>query len=126
MTKKIFLIIRCTIITKQIWSCLEDTYLQASKYEEFQLKQQIQFVKLGTKTIDEYIKEFKEICDSFMVINKPMDEDRKVINFARGLGRKLKTLRTVMLGKPPYHTFNQFVHNLRGFKMREEIDEQGR
>ncbi|OIT03203.1 hypothetical protein A4A49_57448, partial [Nicotiana attenuata] len=51
-----------------------------------------------------------------------MTED-KVINFARGLGSKYKTLRTVMLGKAPYPTFNQFVIALRGFEMREDGEE---
>ncbi|KAH0647646.1 hypothetical protein KY290_033637 [Solanum tuberosum] len=91
--ESIFLIIGCSI-AKQIWSCLEDTYLQASKDKEFQLKQQLQTVKLGTKSIDEYIKEFKGICDSLVAIHKPMDEDSKVINFARGLGNKYKTFRS--------------------------------
>ncbi|OIT38994.1 hypothetical protein A4A49_56276, partial [Nicotiana attenuata] len=91
---------------------------------EFQLKQQLQTVTLGTKSIDEYIKEFKGICDSLTAIHKPLDEDKKVINFARGLGSKYKTFCTVMLGKPPYPTFNQFVNALRGFEMREDIDEQ--
>lgn len=87
------------------------------------MKQQLQTVNLGTKSIDEYIKEFKGICDSLVAIHKPMDEDIKVINFARGLGNKYKTFRTVMLGKPPYPTFNQFVTALRGFEMREEADD---
>lgn len=114
-----FLIIGCSTAGK-IWSCLEDTYLQASKDKEFQLKQQLQTVKLGSKSIVEYIKEFKEICDSLMAIQKPLDEDRKVINFARGLGSKYKTIRTVMLGKAPYPNFNQFINALRGFEIRED------
>ncbi|KAH0679474.1 hypothetical protein KY284_020559 [Solanum tuberosum] len=117
--ESIFLIIGCTTV-KQIWACLEDTYLQASKDKEFQLKQQLQAVKLGTKSIDEYIKEFKGICHNLMAIHKPSDEDSKFINFARGLGSNYKTLRTVMLRKAPYPTFNQFVNALRGLKMRED------
>ncbi|XP_070013052.1 uncharacterized protein [Nicotiana sylvestris] len=120
--ESMFLIIGCSM-AKQMWLCLEYTYLQATKDKEFQLKQQFQTVKLGSKSIDEYIKEFKEICDSLMAIHKPLDEDSKVINFARGFGSKYKTLRTVMLGKPPYPTFNQFVNALRGFEMREDTDD---
>lgn len=123
MTKEsMFLIIGC-LVAKQIWSCLEDTYLQASKDKEFQLKQQLQTMNLGTKSIDKYIKKFKGICDSLMAIHKPIDEDSKVINFARGLGSKYKTFRTVMLGKTPYPTFNQFVTTLRGFEMRKDADD---
>ncbi|KAH0646954.1 hypothetical protein KY284_034838 [Solanum tuberosum] len=64
------------------------SYLQPTKDKELQLKQQLQSLKLGTKTIDEYIKEFKGICDGLAAIHKPVDEDSKVINFARGLGLK--------------------------------------
>lgn len=67
------------------------------------------------KQIWAYIKEFKGICDILMVIHKHLDEDNKVINLARGLGSKYKTFCTVMLGKPPYPTFTQFLNSLRGF-----------
>lgn len=92
-----------------MWYYLEDTCLQASKYKKFQLKQQFQAVKLGTKIIDEYIKEFKRIWNSRIAIHKSLDEDSKTINFDRGLGSKYKTRRTVMLGKPPYPTFNEVM-----------------
>lgn len=42
--------------------CLEETYLQATKEKKFQLKQ-LQSVRLGTKNIDKFIKEFKGICE---------------------------------------------------------------
>ena len=70
---------------------LEDAYLQATKYKEFQLKEELQSVKLGATLIDEYIKKFKGICDGLAAMHKPVDEDSKVINFARGLGLKYKT-----------------------------------
>ena len=63
-------------------------------------------MKLGTKSIDEYIKEFKVICNGLAIIHNPVDENSKVINFARGLGLKYKTFRIVMLGKAPYPTLN--------------------
>ncbi|OIS99603.1 hypothetical protein A4A49_23651 [Nicotiana attenuata] len=47
----------------------------------------------------------------------------KVINFARGLGPKYKTFRTVMLGKAPYPTLSQLVTSLRGFDLREDEED---
>ena len=79
--------------------------------------------RLGTQKIDEYIKEFKGICDGFGNIHKSVDEDRKMVNFPRGLCNNFRTFRTVMLVKTPYPTFNQFVNALRGFDMREEEEE---
>ncbi|XP_015169970.1 uncharacterized protein [Solanum tuberosum] len=109
---------------KEMWETLKETYLQATKDKEFQLKQQLQTIRLGNKSTDEFLKEFKGICDGLAAIHKPVDEDSKVINFARGLGPKYKTFRTVMLGKPPYPTLNQLINALRGFDLREDDGEE--
>jgi len=120
--ESMYLIVGCST-AQEMWECLEETYLQATKDKEFQLKQQLQNIKLGAKKLDEYLKEFKGICDGLAAIQKPVDEDSKVINFARGLSLKYRTFRTVMLGKAPYPTLNQFVNTLRGFDMRENDEE---
>ncbi|KAH0647521.1 hypothetical protein KY290_033518 [Solanum tuberosum] len=44
------------------------------------------------------LKVFKAICDGLASIHKPVNDDSKVINFARGLGLKYKTIGTVMPG----------------------------
>lgn len=92
------------------------------KDKEFHFKQQLHNIRLGTKKLDEYLKEFKSICDGLAAIHNPIDEDNKIINFARGLGSKNRTFRPVMLGKTLYPTLNQFVNALRGFDMRGEDD----
>ena len=56
-------------------------------------------------------------------IHMSVYEDTKMINFPRGLGHNYKTLRTVMLVKTPYPTFNQIVDALTSFHMREEEEE---
>lgn len=50
-----------------MWACFEVTDLQARNNKEFQLKQQLQTIKLGSKSKDQYIKEFKGICDGIIV-----------------------------------------------------------
>jgi len=60
---------------------LEESYLQSTKYREFQLKQQLQSNRPRTKKVDEYIKEFKGICDSLAAIHKLVDKDSKVTIF---------------------------------------------
>lgn len=96
--ESMYLIVGC-FSAKEMWDNIEKTYLQATKDKEFQLKQQLQNIKFGSRTTDEYSKELKNICDGLEAIHKHVDEDSKVINFARGLGPKYKTFRTVMLGK---------------------------
>jgi len=118
-----YLIVGCNT-AKEMWETLEETYLQATKDKEFQLKQQLQTIRLGNKSTDEFLKEFKGICDGLAAIHKPVNEDSKVKNFARELGPKYKTFRTVMLGKPPYPTLNQLINALRGFDLREDDGEE--
>lgn len=61
MTKEsMYLIVGCTI-AKEMWECLEEAYLQATKEKKFQLKQLLQNIKLGSKKLDDYLKEFKGI-----------------------------------------------------------------
>lgn len=114
--ESVYLIVGCST-AKEMWGCMDEAYLHATKDKEFQLKKHLQNIKLGTKRLDEYLKEFKGICDGLSVIHKQVDEDIQVMNFSRGLGPKYKTFRTVMLGKAPYPTLNQFVNAFRGFDM---------
>ncbi|XP_075086379.1 uncharacterized protein LOC142169076 [Nicotiana tabacum] len=51
---------------------------------EFQLKQQLQTIKLGSRTIDAYLKEFKGICDGLAAIHKHVEDDSKLVTSLRG------------------------------------------
>lgn len=77
-----YMIVGC-LTDKEMWECLEKSYLQITKDKVFQLKKQLQSVRLETKKINEYIKVFKGICDGLATIHKYVDEYSKVINFAR-------------------------------------------
>lgn len=90
---------------KEMWEYFDKAYLEANKYKEFQHKQQLLNIMLGTKKLDEYIKEFKGICVGLAAIHKIVDEYPKVINFDKGLGSKYRTIRAIMLGNPLYTTF---------------------
>ncbi|KAH0741104.1 hypothetical protein KY290_034147 [Solanum tuberosum] len=77
--------------------------------------------KIRSSSSSNNCKEFKGICDGLAAIHKPVDEDSKLINFARGLGPKYKTFRTVMLGKGRVNYSqrrgnNNFNSRGRGFK----------
>ena len=87
-----YLIVGCST-AKKMWKCLEETYLQATKDKQFHFKQQLQSVRLGTKTIDEYIKEFKGICDGLATIHKPVDEDNKSDSFCKRYRSYLQDLQ---------------------------------
>ena len=73
-------------------------------------------INKGSRSIEEYHKEFKFIYDNLAAINKPVLDLDKVFQFARGLGNQYMDFRTTMLTKAPYPFFNQFVLALQGHK----------
>ncbi|KAK2656860.1 hypothetical protein Ddye_009912 [Dipteronia dyeriana] len=73
-------------------------------------------LRKGSKTLDEYLKEFKSICNNLVAIKKPVSDQDKVFQFAHGLGLKYIDFRTAMLTKPPYPSFSQFMLALQGYE----------
>ena len=70
----------------QIWTSLEEQLLPITVEKEGLLKNMIVTSKKGSRTLDEYLKEFKSICDNLAAIKKPISDLDKVFQFARGLG----------------------------------------
>lgn len=68
--------------TEKMRETLEETYLQITKDNEFQVKQQLQAIRLGNKSTDEYLKEHRDIFDGLEAIQKPIYEDSKLTNFS--------------------------------------------
>ena len=71
-------------------------------------------MKKGSRSVEDYLREFKSICDNLAAIKKPVSDMDKVFQFAHGLGGDYMHFRTTMLTKPPYPSFNQFVMALQG------------
>ncbi|XP_059650359.1 uncharacterized protein LOC132296147 [Cornus florida] len=114
--------------SKQIWNSLEEQLLPNTIEQEENLKDSLACLKKGSLSITEYIKKFKAICDNFASINKPIPETEKVFKLARGLGPKYQDFRMVMLSKPPYPSFTQFVLSLQNHEqmITEQREEEKR
>ena len=50
------------------------------------LKILLMTLKKGTQSLDEYLKAFNSICDSFVAIKRPIDDLDKVFQSMHGLG----------------------------------------
>nr|GLL27111.1 hypothetical protein L195_g010371 [Ipomoea trifida] len=102
--------------TYDVWSSLEEQLLPITIEKEGLLKNMLMTIKKGSRSLDDYTKEFKSICDNLAAIKKPVDDLDKVFQFARGLGAKYENFRLAMVTKPPYPTFNQFLLALQGYE----------
>uniref|UniRef100_A0A2N9F269 Reverse transcriptase Ty1/copia-type domain-containing protein n=1 Tax=Fagus sylvatica TaxID=28930 RepID=A0A2N9F269_FAGSY len=103
---------------REVWTSLEVAYLQATKEREIQLKRQLQMPKKEGTSLGEYLMQFKSICDSLAVIQKPVSDEDKTVQLSHCLGKKYEVFNTTMLSKPPFPTFNQFITALQGYDMR--------
>jgi hypothetical protein len=103
---------------REVWGCLEETYLQATKEREVQLKRQLQMPKPELTSLGDYLILFKSICDNLAAIEKPIYDEDKTVQLSHCLGKRYDVFVTTMLSKPPFPTFSQFVIALQGYDMR--------
>lgn len=113
----LYLVVGCKT-AKNVWDCLEENYLQATKEREVQLRRQMQQTKKGTQSLADYLKTFKAIFDGLAAIQKPVAEDDKVMYMSQGLGSRYEVLVTSMISKPPFPSYAQFVTALQSYNLR--------
>lgn len=61
-----------------IWKTFFDQLLPNTEDSEAQLKNNLYNLSKGTLSLDECIRKFKEICDKFVAIGKPLSYVEKV------------------------------------------------
>ena len=98
----------------EIWTSIEEQLLPATVEKARSLKNMLMTIKKGSWSLEEYLREFKSICDNLAAIKEPVSNQDKVFQFAYGLGPRYETFRVAMLSKPPYPFFSQFLSALQG------------
>ena len=77
-----------------VWSTLETTFSHHSKSRELHFKDELQHMKKDTRSIVEYSREFKSICDQLAAMGRPVDDLNKIHWYLRGLGSAFSTFST--------------------------------
>ncbi|RVW93768.1 Retrovirus-related Pol polyprotein from transposon RE1 [Vitis vinifera] len=124
MTKEVMLLLDGTETAYDVWNSLGEKLLPMTKEKEVQLTNRLRGVKKGTRSLDEYLREFKGICDALAAVRKPVSDLDKVFQLAQGLGTKYMDFRVAMLSKPPYPSYNQFVLALQGHEQMIMIENE--
>lgn len=93
----------------EIWTFVKEHLLPATIEKARSLKNMLMTIKKGSRTLEEYLREFKSICDNLAAIKETVSDQDKVFQFAYGLGPSYETFRVAMLTKPPYPSFSQFL-----------------
>ena len=114
MIEEVMLLLDGIETAYDVWNSLEEKLLPMTKEKEVQLTNRLRGLKKCTRSLDEYLREFKGICDALAAVRKPVSDLDKVFQLAQGLGTKYMDFRVAMLSKPPYPSYNQFVLALQG------------
>ncbi|OMO50392.1 hypothetical protein COLO4_38092, partial [Corchorus olitorius] len=101
----------------EVWTALQDTYAGSTQKHEFALEQKLRrHHRDRFSTMQEYIREFKEVCDEFAAIGKPLPDKEKVFTLLTGLGKDYEAFVTTML-KPPRPTFYELMSHLKSHEI---------
>jgi hypothetical protein len=83
--------------SREAWLALEESFSDKSKTCEIQLKDDLQMMKKGSRTVGEYGRDFKNICDQLTTMGRLVDDTDKVHWFLRRLGAAFASFSTTML-----------------------------
>ena len=83
--------------SREVWLALENTFSYRSKAREILLKDDLQLMRCGTRSVTEYARAFKALCDQLHAIGRPVDDTDKVHWFLCGLGSDFTSFSTAQM-----------------------------
>ena len=92
-----------------VWKSFKENFCQWPKKRTVRLTNRLWGLKKGTRSLDEYLRDFKGICNALAAVSKLVSDLDKVFQLAQVLETKYMDSQVSMLSKSPYPSYNQFV-----------------
>ncbi|XP_010412539.1 PREDICTED: uncharacterized protein LOC104698850 [Camelina sativa] len=92
-----------TTTAQELWSALAQHFNKVSASRLFELQHKLQTVKKLDKSMDEYLREIKRVCEQLASIGSPVSEQMKIFATLKGLGREYKPIKTSVEGSMDTH-----------------------
>lgn len=86
------------------------------KTREIHLKDDLQLLKRRTRSVTEYSRSFKALCDQLVAMGRPVDDTDKVHWYLRGLGPEFVNFSTTDLSISPLPLFVILFPKLKAHK----------
>lgn len=64
----------------------------------FELQRRLQTVSKAKQTMNDYLKEMKDLCDQLNSVGNPVTENMKIFTALQGLGRDYEPIKTSIEG----------------------------
>lgn len=105
----------------EVWISLGNHFNRVSSSRLFELQRRLQTVTKANKTMSDYLKEIKDLCDQLHSVGSPVTEKMKVFATLQGLGREYEPIKTSIEGamdSPTAPSFEDTVPRLTWFEDR--------
>lgn len=102
--------------SRAIWVALEQAFSHDSKSREFSLKDELHSMTLGSRTVNEFGRSFKALCDRLAAIGRPIDDSDKSHWFLRGLGPRFANFSASQMALSPLPRFNELLPRAESFE----------
>ncbi|KAL5763026.1 hypothetical protein ACOSP7_019290 [Xanthoceras sorbifolium] len=103
--------------SREVWTVLENTFSHRSKTREISLKDDLQLMKRGTRSVTVYARAFKALCDQLHAIGRPIEDTDKVRWFLRGLGTDFSSFSTAQMTQAYLLRFSDLVSKVESFEL---------
>ena len=112
--------------SRKVWLVLENTFSHRLKAKEIWLKDDLQLMRRETRSVPEYARAFKALCDQLHSIGKPVNDIDKVHWFLRGLGSDFTTFSTAQMAQMSLPSFPDLVPKAKSFELfQKSLDNHG-
>lgn len=96
--------------SRDVWLALSNAYSHGSKARELSIKDDLLSAKKGSKSVAEYGRLFKSLCDQLAAIGRPIDESDKSHWFLRGLGPSFSSFTAAQMAQDPLPDFTTLLN----------------
>nr|AAC67200.1 putative retroelement pol polyprotein [Arabidopsis thaliana] len=80
----------------EVWISVANHFNRVSSSRLFELQRRLQNVSKRDKSMDEYLKDLKTICDQLASVGSPVTEKMKIFAALNGLGREYEPIKTTI------------------------------
>ncbi len=103
---------------KEVWDTLSNLFETSTKARKLQLKQQLNEVKKGSLSINDYVLKIRALTDQLGSIGVVIDDDDLLLVALQGLGKEYKPFETSIAVRDTFPTFNELIPLLVSEEMR--------
>lgn len=103
--------------SQEVWEALHSAFQHSSKLRELRLKDELQTIQKGTRSVSQYGLQFKSLCDQLAALGCKLDPADKSHWFLRGLGSTFMNFSSNQMSLTPLPTLEDLIPKAENFEI---------